>query len=264
MDPKIALFSEPSFGFLQKINFTARQSLAVTRSKSYVHPKPQPLHDVWNRKPPDFSPQFYTSSAIFNEKVTRKKRNTSKDYKKVETSGKVLFPEVVLKKNTSNFVCRFKILDPFEAKIMFVKNGKYAAGAFKDLKPHDFRQYDTNIPGFVTSFDRDPFNLKLKSKDLNRAHELLPDAKQLKGTHSQSIETHKAEELKWDSQLSMRKETWPQKSASYTRHRRNRGAHSAFMDRVEEKVTKLWQNEQQMRHSQPMDINDSARIKIAQ
>ncbi|XP_072365235.1 putative uncharacterized protein C7orf78 homolog isoform X2 [Scyliorhinus torazame] len=125
-------------------------------------------------------------------------------------------------------------------------------------------QYDTNIPGFVTSFDRDPFNLKLKSKNLNRAHELLPDAKQLKGAHSQSFETHKAEELKWDSQLSLRKETWPQKSASYTRHRRNRGAHSAFMDRVEEKVTELWQNEQQLHHRQPMDTNDSARIKIAQ
>ncbi|XP_078056617.1 putative uncharacterized protein C7orf78 homolog [Mustelus asterias] len=184
------------------------------------------------------------------------KANTSKDFKKVGTCRKVLFPEVVVKKGTSNFVCRFKILDPFEANIMFVKYGKYKAGAFKDSKPHDFRQYDTNIPNFVTSFDRDPFNLKLKSKNLNTAHKLLPDIKQLKGTCSQRFETHKPQELKWDPQLSLRRETWPQKSASYTRHWRNRGAHSVFMDRVEEKVTKLWQNEQQQQHKQPAEISE--------
>ncbi|XP_067852009.1 putative uncharacterized protein C7orf78 [Heptranchias perlo] len=266
MDPKIIFVGEPSFGFLSKNKFIARQSVAMTRSKSYIHSKPEQDYHIWNRKPPDFSLQFYTSSAMFSEKMVRKNVNTSKDFKTVETSRKVMFPELVLQRRPSNFVCRFKILDPFEAKIMFVKNGKYENGAFKDPKPHDFRQYKTNIPDIVTSFDRDPFNLKFKSKNLNAVHELLPDINQQKGASAQSFDTYKAREVKWDTQLILKKEPWPHKSASYTRHRRHRGINSAFMDRVEEKLTKLWQKEQELQQRQlkQMDTSDSTGNKITQ
>ncbi|XP_043545782.1 uncharacterized protein si:dkey-30e9.6 [Chiloscyllium plagiosum] len=264
MDPEITLFSGPSFGFSQKNKFAARQSLAVTRGKTNVHPKPVPAPSVWNRKPPNFSPQFYTSSTILDENTARKKVNMSKDFKKVETRTKVRFPEVVPKKQISNFVCRFKVLDPFEAKILFVKNGKYASGVFKDSKPHDFRQYETNIPDFMTKFDRDILNLKFESKNVNIVHDLLQESKQIKDARSQSFITHKPQERKWDSELILRKQSWPQKSASYTRYRRGRGAYTALMDRVEEKLTKLWQKEQELQHKQPMNANDSARKEITQ
>ncbi|KAJ8354504.1 hypothetical protein SKAU_G00220710 [Synaphobranchus kaupii] len=56
------------------------------------------------------------------------------------------------------------------------------------------------------------------------------------------FDTVKPEEPKWDSQLILPSRPWPPKSASYSRHRRRRGVHSALMDRVEEKLNSSWKN----------------------
>lgn len=137
MELEDVLVGESTFGFLQKRRFTARQSVAEIRSKSHVQLKPESNNYIWNRKPPDFTPKLYISTATYAEKMVWKK---NKDFKEAKISRKVIFPELVLKKRTSNFVCRVKIIDPFEAKIKFVKSGKYELGAYKDPKPHDFRQ----------------------------------------------------------------------------------------------------------------------------
>ncbi|XP_067417785.1 putative uncharacterized protein C7orf78 homolog isoform X6 [Emydura macquarii macquarii] len=125
---------------------------------------------------------------------------------------------------------------------MFVENGKYKTGMYQDPKPHDFRQYETNIPDFVTSYPRDPFNLKFKSQHLNAVHGLQPLKDKQKDTKRRFI-TYKPHECKWESGLILPKNPWPPKSASFTRHRRRRGAHTAFLDRVDEKLRTIWQEE---------------------
>ncbi|XP_051872891.1 uncharacterized protein si:dkey-30e9.6 [Pristis pectinata] len=175
-----------------------------------------------------------------------------------ENKQKDYFSRTCSEETDFKLYLQFKILDPFEAKIMFVKTGKYETGAFEDSKPHDFRQYENDVPNFVTSFDRDPFNLKFESKYLNTVHEHLPKIQQKKGSSTQNFDTYKPQELKWDSRLILKKEFWLPKSGSYTRHKRHRDAYSAFMDRVEEKITKLWQKEQELQHRQPSRKQNSS------
>ncbi|CAL8288023.1 unnamed protein product [Merluccius merluccius] len=54
------------------------------------------------------------------------------------------------------------------------------------------------------------------------------------------MDTYKPAEPTWDLRLLLPKPQWPPKSASFTRHRRSRAAYSAFMERVEEKLSTSW------------------------
>ncbi|XP_075603158.1 putative uncharacterized protein C7orf78 homolog [Balearica regulorum gibbericeps] len=145
------------------------------------------------------------------------------------------------KRDLPQLVTRFPRIGSYEAKILFVKNGKHKTGVYEDPKPHDYRQYEANLPNLVTSYSRDPLNLKLKSQHLNTDPGLEP----LKGKQKDSNRflTYKPCESKWDPRLLLPKNPWPPKSASFTRHRRRRGAHTAFLDRVEEKLCRLQQGE---------------------
>ncbi|XP_061325162.1 uncharacterized protein LOC133277398 [Pezoporus flaviventris] len=71
------------------------------------------------------------------------------------------------KRDLPPFVTRSPWISSYEAKILFVKNGKYKISMYEDPKLHDYRQYEANLPIFVTSYSRDPLNLKLKSQNLN-------------------------------------------------------------------------------------------------
>ncbi|XP_074753599.1 putative uncharacterized protein C7orf78 homolog [Athene noctua] len=124
----------------------------------------------------------------------------------------------------------------YEAKIPFVKNGEYETGVHEAPKPRDYRQCSSgsNLANLVTSYSRDPLNLKLKSQHLNVGKKKDSDSRFL---------TYKPCESKWDPQLLLPKNLWPPKSASFTRHRWQRGAHTAFLECVEEKLCQLQQGE---------------------
>ncbi|XP_053465485.1 uncharacterized protein LOC128598752 isoform X2 [Nycticebus coucang] len=126
---------------------------------------------------------------------------------------------------------------------MFVKCGKYPRGVYVNPKPHDFRQYEADLPNFVTTCEKDPCGIKFKSQFLSTGLEqgshLLKDDK--KKNSMERFITYKPCECTWDSKLILTKAPWPVRSASYTRHRRWRDAYSAFMDRVEEKFVKTCQ-----------------------
>ncbi|XP_054672456.1 uncharacterized protein LOC129202879 isoform X2 [Grus americana] len=114
-------------------------------------------------------------------------------------------------------------------------------------------QYEANLPNLVTSYSRDPLNLKLKSQHLNTVFS-DPGLEPLKGKQKDSNRrflTYKPCESKWDPRLLLPKNPWPPKSASFTRHRQRRGAHTAFLDRVEEKLCQLQQGEAGRDESQP-------------
>ncbi|XP_055974673.1 uncharacterized protein LOC130027791 [Sorex fumeus] len=196
----------------------------------------------WDLKPPDFSYKLYTSLK-FPEKPLR-------TIKKEQQRKKNSFPETKLhlpsirdqdhpqKSSSPKFITIFPPLDSYKAHLMFVKNGKYPNGVYLDPKPHDFRQYQCDLPNFVTTHEKDPFGLKFKSQHLSTVHgcQLLKDNKK-QNSRRERFSTYKPCENTWDSKLFLPKAQWPIKCASYTRHRRQRDAHSAFMDRVEEKFT---------------------------
>ncbi|XP_069655849.1 putative uncharacterized protein C7orf78 homolog [Haliaeetus albicilla] len=137
-------------------------------------------------------------------------------------------------------------------------------------------QYEDNLPNLVTSYSRDPLNLKLKSQHLNIGkalttctfivlkklgitglsglsgrlktmfftkfqyqRQLLPRSKK----SDRRFLTYRPCESKWDPQMLLPKNPWPPKSASFTRHRRQHGAHTVFLDHVDENLCQLQQGE---------------------
>ncbi|XP_050748799.1 uncharacterized protein LOC127013812 [Gymnogyps californianus] len=164
--------------------------------------------------------------------------------------SRLLLPLSEKKRDLPQLVTCFPQISSYEAKILFVKNGKYKTGVYEDPKPHDYRQYEANLPNLATSYSRDPLNLKLKSQHLN----IDPGLEPLKGKQKYSDRRYliyKPCESKWDPQLLLPRNPWPPKSASFTRHKRQHGAHTAFLDRVKEKLCWLKQGEAGRDEPQP-------------
>lgn len=244
---KMISHNEPSFRFDRKTTFSASKSLADIRSKSFVYPETVPDYSIWSRKAPDFSPKLYRSLNLprntrESKQAAPKMTNSSGKLDIVEEIKTTILPEIVQKKESPKFIAKFKPPDPQEARIMFVKTGKFPTAGYKDPKPHDFRQYEDNIPDFNTSYERDPWNLNFKSQQLNAS--LEPVKHPQEKTSVERFDTYKPQELKWDSKLILPKKSWPPKSASYTRHRRRRGVYSALMDRVEDKLANVLEKDE--------------------
>nr|XP_012612516.1 uncharacterized protein LOC105867245 [Microcebus murinus] len=227
----------------KRLQYPSQQNLNSKWENSILQP-PQCATkvNIWEIKPPDFSYKLYTSlgfpkisSRTLKEEQKRKKSNVPERI--VDLPSIRNHP----KKAISKFVTTFPHLDSHRAQLMFVKGGKSPRGVYVDPKPHDFRQYQPDLPNFVTTYEKDPLGLKFKSQLLSteRGSHLLKNDKQ-KNTIERFI-TYKSRECTWDSKLILTKSPWPVRSASYTRHRRRRDAYGAFMDRVEEKFMKTRQ-----------------------
>ncbi|CAH2282498.1 Hypothetical predicted protein [Pelobates cultripes] len=232
--------------FRRQMEFIANENLANERSESFVKPRLVPEHDIWRKPPPDFSVKLYTSLNLPKKPKEREKRvkknikNKTEIYNQVNTLQSVDRLPRIMDKESSKFLTRFKNIGEFEAKLWYVKCGKYPKEQFKDSKPHDFRQYEVGIPDFVTSYYHDPLNLQFKSQHLSCVYGIQPLQEKIYKSNNNIFITHRPEDLAWDSALILPKTPWPPKSASFTRYRRQRGVHTAFLDRVEEKFKK-WQ-----------------------
>ncbi|KAG8519868.1 hypothetical protein J0S82_010898, partial [Galemys pyrenaicus] len=200
--------------------------------------------NIWEIKPPDFSYKLYTSLRI-PERPSRRVKEEQRREKSSFSETKFYLPTIsnhTKKAESPKFITTFPHLDSHKAKLMFVKSGKYSNGVYHNPKPHDFRQYQHNLPNFVTAYEKDPFGLKFKSQHLSTVHgcQFLKEDNQKKNT--ERFITYKPCECTWDSKLILPKSPWPVKSASYTRHKKQRDVYSAFMDRVEEKFAKTCKN----------------------
>ncbi|KAM5158325.1 uncharacterized protein C7orf78 homolog [Mantella aurantiaca] len=229
--------------FPRQVKFSANRRLAGERSDHFSNPKPMPERNIWMRKPPDFSVRLYKSLTLprrSEESHRKEKKEVTEDTRQtnnLEVIPGIWNPIQLSTKQPKKFFTKFKHIGPFEASLMCVKEGFYSKDEYQDPKPHDFRQYETGIPDFATSYSRDPFDLKLKLQCLSSLCELQPTEDRQKRGKVRRLVLHKPAEPAWDPQLILPKSPWPPKSASYTRHRRQRGVYSAFMDRVEEKFT---------------------------
>ncbi|XP_051708890.1 putative uncharacterized protein C7orf78 homolog isoform X2 [Oryctolagus cuniculus] len=197
--------------------------------------------DIWEIQPPDFSHKLYTYST-FPEIPSRTIKEERRRNQSTFPESRLQLPSIKTcpKKATSpKFVTTFPRQDLQKTKLLCVKNGKYPPGVHIHPKPQEFRQHQPELLNFVTTYERDPFGLKLKSQLLSTAQvtsQRLKDDKQ-KNRRERFI-THKSPECTWDTKLILSKSPWPVKAASYTRHRRWRDACSAFIERVEEKLAK--------------------------
>ncbi|XP_054847893.1 uncharacterized protein LOC129337910 [Eublepharis macularius] len=226
--------------------FTTNLELALARDQ--VHASQQaripPQRESWTKEPLDFSYKLYITprkpAGKSKEEPKKTKITTStlcEDLQRI-TSRWIL--PVIEQQKPPKIVTRFPHIGPYEAQLMFVKKGKFKCGKYQDPKPYDFRQYEASIPDFVTSYARDPLNLKFKVQHLSTVYGLQPLKEEKRGAKGRFI-TYKPRELKWDSKLILPKEPWPPKPCSFTRHKDQRRAHSAFIERVEEVLSKLWQ-----------------------
>uniref|UniRef100_A0A3Q3IVE5 Uncharacterized protein n=1 Tax=Monopterus albus TaxID=43700 RepID=A0A3Q3IVE5_MONAL len=183
-------------------------------------------------KPPDFSPKLYRSLSVPQKEVRKTNLPVLQPSEAKRKTGIYLpnaLHESTKRKHPPKFITSYRPPDALESELMFVKTGKYSCEPHKNPKPYNFRPLDETLPDIVTTYERDPGNLKLKLKHL--------DIFSLRETKAR-MDTYKPAEPKWDVRLRLPQLPWPPKSASYTRHRRRRGAHSAFLDRVEEKLSK--------------------------
>ncbi|XP_077160606.1 putative uncharacterized protein C7orf78 homolog [Paroedura picta] len=252
MLPNIHTGIYPKCTFYSKGLFTTNLELALERNKVHASQQtrlPPPQRESWTKEPLDFSYKLYITPHIVRKPAGKSKEEPTKKEKEMtmndlcedlqRITSRWILPDIEEQK-PPKIITRFPHIGPYEAQLMFVKKGKFKCGRYQDPKPHDFRQYETGLPDFVTSYARDPLNLKFKSQHLSTVYGLQPLREEKRGSKERFI-THKPRELKWDSKLILPKEPWPAKPCTFTRYKDQRRAHSAFIERVEEVLSKLWQ-----------------------
>ncbi|KAF1388403.1 hypothetical protein PFLUV_G00089810 [Perca fluviatilis] len=246
MAPNSLLHPVSSVSFEEKIQFSASQRLSFARSKWFTLPAESESHsDVWSIKPPDFSLKLYTSLSVPQKKERKTHSNLPQPGETQRRTG-IFLPNVLhesyQREESPKFITSYRPPDALESELMFVKTGKYLSGPYKNPKPHNFRPLNEDLPDIVTTYERDPGNLNLKLKHLDIVRTTRSESDLSSKDTKTSMDTYKPAEPKWDARLILPQLLWPPKSASYTRHRRRRGAYSAFLERVEEKLSRSWKN----------------------
>ncbi|XP_042331654.1 uncharacterized LOC102725191 homolog [Sceloporus undulatus] len=252
MFPNIHDRNQSKWTFDLKKKFITNLDLALSRDQVHASQLPRipPEKKCWLKQPPDFSYRLYITPSLIRKphgqpkELKKQKSKTSTVHDELVGIRSRLFDQVIEPEVQPKIITRFPHVGPYEAQLMFVKMGKFKTTKYQDPRPHDYRQYEQDMPNFVTSYAKDPLNLKLKLQCLSKVHGMHPLTEQKMSPRSkEKIITYKPKELKWDSKLFLPKEPWPAKSGSFTRHKHQQGAHSAFIERVEETLSKLWLKE---------------------
>ncbi|XP_076006330.1 putative uncharacterized protein C7orf78 homolog [Genypterus blacodes] len=241
----------PLVSFERKLQFSASQDLTAAKSKRFSVPVTESSGDVWSIKPPDFSLKLYTRlSDPQKTKEKKKKKNTGQESslpKLSETKWRTLIflprlsHECERKTEPPAFIAPHRPPDALQSELMFVRKGKYPLDPYMNPKPHDFRPLDEDVPDFVTTYERDPGNLRFKLKHMDTVQTTRSESYYSPRVTRGKLDTCKPAEPQWEARLTLPKVPWPPKSASYTRHRRRRGVYSAFLDRAEEKLCRSWE-----------------------
>ncbi|XP_053288971.1 uncharacterized protein si:dkey-30e9.6 [Pleuronectes platessa] len=249
----------PLVSFERKAQFSASRALSLARSKYFKLPETESRQvDVWSIKPPDFSLKLYRSLSVPRRKE-RKTLTAPANRQTTRTSG-IFLPDVSRESNKRNdrvkfitshrprvaleselkFITSHRPPDALESELKFVRTGKFPSEPYVNPRPHNFRPLDENLPDVDTTYERDPGNLNLKLKHLDTMSTPRCDTRCTLRDTRMKMDTFKPAEPQWDRRLVFPLPPWPPRSASYTRHRRRRGAYSAFIDRVEEKLSRSW------------------------
>ncbi|CAL8354771.1 unnamed protein product [Arctogadus glacialis] len=249
--------------FDRKRLFSARQNLAAKRSRCRISPSEsesaRSAGDVWSIQPPDFSPKLYTSlsdpgrdgglnrrsqarSSLDSRRTRGRDVSTVLHVKRVV--AEVLGGETHGRREPRRFITSYKPPDPLEEELMFVKLGKFPpSGPYRNPRPHDFRPQDDDLPNMAAVTKKDPGDLEFKLNHRDILRTTGSESDRTSGDQMKTMmkmNTYRAVEPTWDLRLLLPRTQWPPRSASFTRHRRSRSVYSAFMERVEEKLSRSW------------------------
>lgn len=143
----------------QKFLFESQTQFSASFDLPFFHQQNAVQHskantDVWLKQPPDFSYRLYSSSNPSlkprgKRKGEPKPKMTSESIVMQQLSrlrSRLLLPRSEKKRDLPQLVTRFPRIGSYEAKILFVKNGKYKTGVYEDPKPHDYRQVKCLVP----------------------------------------------------------------------------------------------------------------------
>lgn len=139
--------SELSFTFSRKLLFTANQNLITSRSRNHtlLFPAATIRHtDLWDVKPPDFSPKLYRTLNL--PRIKKKaldpailREGLEELSQSIEFKPLLMQPKQEQKSNTPVFIRSHKPPGLLELQLQFVKLGQFPSGPYKNPKPHNFR-----------------------------------------------------------------------------------------------------------------------------
>lgn len=139
--------TETAFTFKRNLMFTANNNLNTIRSRNYTllfPPAAIRYPDVWDIKPPDFSPKLYRTLNLPRMKKTPLNPAVLKEGLKelsqsIEISPPVMQSVQEQKSNTPVFITSHKPPGLLELQVQFVKSGQFPCGPYKNPKSHNFR-----------------------------------------------------------------------------------------------------------------------------
>lgn len=145
-----ALIKKPSkCSFDSKGKFTTNLELALERNqiRTSQQCKAPPERQCWIRQPPDFSYKVYLSShkPVGKLQKLKKKEKTKTFYEELHRIRSELIVPVTEEDKETEIVTRFPYTGPYEAKLMFVKMGKFTSNKYQDPKPYDYRQVKVQL-----------------------------------------------------------------------------------------------------------------------
>lgn len=244
------------FGFESKNTFDASLDLTHSRSARFAVRPPEPDADIWRRKPPDFRLQVYNPNppkrnsrdamqpwkyGTYPGEEKPKKRAQSVNLPNIFKEGK----EDILKNldlSSSN------LMGISDEKNHFVREGMYPAGPYSNPKDPDFRGLKPigplGLEEFDTSYEKDPYNIKFHTNNLQTIHGTGGKAPYERLTEGNSMATPLHQPPKWEQRLHMPNLRWRTPYCAYTRYRLPwRYPEQVIMDRVEESLNVKWDQE---------------------
>nr|XP_054767825.1 uncharacterized protein LOC129275075 [Lytechinus pictus] len=243
-----------------KSKYQAGQDLLVTRSDSYLIRPSEKLDDIWKRPPPDFTLQRYMPKPPkrnTRESMQPWRWGTFPGEKKVAqtTTEKptVTLPKILQppRPRSRKILTRFNIPDSDQARKEAVKTLVHPKETFENPQPHDFRQYPPlgplGLPEFLTASDKDPYNIKFKTDNMDIVYGLPPPLSD-RFNGIQIGQDVLKQPPKFEQHLHHPKGKWPSPSGEFSRYRaRNRSPTTVLMDNVEDTLTQKWALEKQER-----------------
>nr|KAG5708382.1 hypothetical protein BaRGS_034413 [Batillaria attramentaria] len=237
--PMSAMSSSPSdrqtsslglvqFGFDAKTSHDADEALLQTRSENFkLRPRPAD-RDIWKRPPPDFryavynprppkrntvdsqQPWLYGTIPGQREKVTREKGS--------------LMPLIFKQRSSSPppIVTRFHIARPFTAKKQFVREVKKDLERLSDVVNVYPPIKTLGLDEFETSYEKDPYNINFKTERLDIIHGLNRGPAEKDRSGGRQMAPPLSAKLKWDPQLILEKNPFPQRYEGFTKDKREK------------------------------------------
>lgn len=240
---------------------------SMTRQKAWT--EANKIKTVWDIKPIDFSVKIYQPNPLPRNSREAMIKDWSSIKSEGESTGRLVNPSVprlhlpalLLEKDTDprpKFEAKHRPPSSQTSRVVFIREGKFQPEPYftdsvgihrRDLfrKLEDFRQYHKfGIYDFEASSDRDPQNLRFRSKMLSLTLPELSTTKQI------AIRTCESEPIpkfrsppRWERRLHLPRSAY----------KKGRSAHTALMERVQSNISWINHNDKIIQLQRP-DIYD--------